>query len=124
MHFQGALKPNPLEPDDMFYRKQKLAGLSQKSFTLVLHVLFHAFLRTFFKTIGEPLHLFTVHPKLIFRCALKKTLIIPEDGSYQYFSKIFPSPLALMLQIHFYLYFLGISLEFALNSHSCQKCNL
>ena len=120
MHFQGALKPNPLEPDDMFYRKQKLAGLSQKSFTLVLLFLFYAFLRTFFKTIGEPLHLLTVHPKLIFRGALKKSLIIPEDGLYQaqYFSKIFPSPFALMLQIHFYLYFLGISSECALNSHS------
>ena len=110
----------------MFYRKQKLSGLSQKSFTLVLHVLFYAFLMTFFKTIGEPLDLLTVHPKLIFRGALKKALIIPEDESYQaqYFSKIFPSPLALMLQIHFYLYFLGISLECALNSHRCQKCNL
>ena len=84
------------------------------------------FLRTFFKTIGEPLHLLTAHPKLIFRGALKKALIILEDGSYQaqYFSKIFPSLLALMLQIYFCLYFLGISLECALNSHSCQKCNL
>ena len=108
----------------MFYRKQKLAGLSQKSFTLKLHVLFYAFLRTFFKTIGEPLYLLTVHTKLIFLGALKKALIIPEEGSYQAqcFSKIFPSPLALMLQIHFYLYFLWISLECALNSHSCQKC--
>ena len=106
MHFQGALKPNPLEPDDMFYRKQKLAGLSQKSFTLVLHVLFYAFLRTFFKTIGEPLDLLTVHPKLIFRGALKKALMVPEDRSYQtqYFAKIFPSPLASTLHIHFYLH--------------------
>ena len=108
----------------MFYRKKKLARLSQKSFTLVLDVLFYAFLRTFFKTIGEPLHLLTVHPKLIFRGALKKALIIPGEGSYQakYFSEIFPSTLALMLQIHFYLCFLGSSLECALNSHSCQKC--
>ena len=83
MHFQGALKQSPLEPDDMFYRKQKLAGFSHKSFTLVLHVLFYNFLRTFFKTIGEPLHLLTVHPKLIFRSTLKKAPIIPEDRSYQ-----------------------------------------
>ena len=63
--------------------------------------------RTFFKTVGEPLHLLTVHPKLIFRGALKEALMVPEDRSYQtqYFAKIFPSSLALMLQIHFYLYF-------------------
>ena len=78
--------------------------------------------RTFFKTVGEPLHLLTVHLKLIFRSTLKKVLTVPEDRSYQtqYFSKIFPSPVALML----YRYFSGISLECALNSHSCQKCNL
>ena len=43
MHFQGALKPNPLEPDDMFYRKQKLAGLSQN-----LSVLCYIFYFTLF----------------------------------------------------------------------------
>ena len=100
MHFQGALKQSPLEPDDMFYRKQKLAGLSQKSLPLMLHVLFY-------KTVGEPLHLLTVYPKLIFRGAIKKALMVPEDRSHQTqcFAKIFPSPLALMLQIHFYLHF-------------------
>ena len=108
MHFQVALKQSPLEPDDMFYRKQKLAELSQKSFTLMLHVLFYVFLlRTFFKTIVEPLHLLRVHPKLIFWCVLKKALMIPpEDRLYQtqYFAEIFPSPLALTLQIHFYFH--------------------
>ena len=43
VHFQGALKQSPLEPDDMFYQKQKLAGLSKKSFTFILHVLFYTF---------------------------------------------------------------------------------
>ena len=64
-------------------------------------------LKTFFKTVGDPLHLLTLHSKLIFRGALKEALMVPEDRSYQfqYFAKIFPSPLALMLQIHFYLYF-------------------
>ena len=82
-------------------------------------------LRTFFKIVGEPQHLLTVHPKLIFRGALKKDLIVPEDRSYQtqYFAKIFHSPLALMLQIHFLPIFLGIGLDCTLNSHSCQKCN-
>ena len=63
-------------------------------------------LRTFFKTVGEPLHL-TVHPKSIFRGALKKVLMAPVQRSYQiqYFTKIFPSPLALTLQIHFYIHF-------------------
>ena len=81
-------------------------------------------LRAFFKTVGEPLHLLTVYPKLIFWDPLKKALMVSEERSYQtqYCSKIFPSPLALMLQIRFYLYFLGVSLECALNS--CQKCNL
>ena len=98
----------------MFYRKQELAGLLR------------FLLKKFFKTVGEPPHLLTVHPILIFPDSLKKAFMVPEDRSYQkqYFAKIFSNPLALMLQIHFYLYFLGISLECALNSHSCQKCNL
>ena len=64
-------------------------------------------LRTFFKTVGEPLHLLTVHPKLIFWSTLKKALMVPEDRSYQtqYFAKILLSPLALTLEIHFYLHF-------------------
>ena len=64
-------------------------------------------LKTFFKTVREPLHLLTLHSKLIFRGTLKEALMVPEDRSYQfqYFAKIFPSPLALMLQIRFYLYF-------------------
>ena len=56
-------------------------------------------LRRFFKTVGEPLYLLTVHPKLIFRGALKKAAMVLEDQYYQrqYFEKIFPSPLALTL---------------------------
>ena len=64
-------------------------------------------LRTFFKTVGEPLHLITVHPKLIFCGALKKVLMVSEDRSYQkqYFAKVFPSLLPLTMLIHFYLRF-------------------
>ena len=64
-------------------------------------------LRTFLKTVGEPLYLLTVHPKLVFRGAIKKVLMVLEDQYYQrqYFAKIFPSPLALTLQIHFYPHF-------------------
>ena len=59
----------------------------------------------FFKTVGKLLHLLTVHPKLVFLGALKKALIVPEDGSYQtqYFAKLCSSPLNLTLHIHFYL---------------------
>ena len=62
--------------------------------------------KKFLKTVGELLHLLTLHPKLIFLGALKKVLMVPEPISYQtqYFSKIFPSPLASTLNIHFYLY--------------------
>ena len=42
-HFQGTPKQSPLEPDDTFYQKQNLAGLSHKSFTFLLHVLFYTF---------------------------------------------------------------------------------
>ena len=107
MHLQGALNQGPLVPDDMFYRKQKLAGLLQKSFTFMIRFILRFLLRTFFKTVGKPLYLLTVHPKLIFWVALKKVFMVPEDRSYQTqsFAKIFPSPLALMLQIHFYLHF-------------------
>ena len=63
--------------------KKKLAGLSQKSFAFMLHVLFYALLITFFKTVGELLHLLTVHPNLILRAALKKALMVSEDRSYQ-----------------------------------------
>ena len=59
------------------------------------------------ETVGEPQNLLTVHPKLIFRGTLKKASVVTEDRSYQtqYFAKIFPSPLASSLQIHFYLHF-------------------
>ena len=43
----------------------------------------HFLLRTFFKSFGGPLHLLTVHPKLRFRGALEKGLMVPEDRSYQ-----------------------------------------
>ena len=40
-------------------------------------------------------------PKLIFRGALKKAFMVPEDRSYQneYFAEIFPNLLASMLHI-------------------------
>ena len=53
----------------MFDRKQKLAGLSTRCFILSF------FLRNVLKTVGKPLQLLTMHPKLIFRSALKKALI-------------------------------------------------
>ena len=62
-------------------------------------------LRTFFTTVQELLHLLTVHPKLIFCGALKKSLMVLEDKSYQYFVKIFSSSSSLILDIHFYLHF-------------------
>ena len=76
VHFQVALKQSPLEPKDMFYRKQEL--------TEIFHIYVTCFilrflLRTFFKTVEEPLYLLTVHPKLIFRGALKKALMVLED---------------------------------------------
>ena len=101
----------------MFYRKQKLAGLSQKSLTFMLHVLFCPFLlKTCFKSVGEPLYLLTVHPKLIFRGAPRNALKVLEDQYYQrqYFVNIFPSTLALTLQIHFYSSLSGIILVCAL----------
>ena len=65
-------------------------------------------LRILFKIVWELLHL---HPKLIFRGALKKVPTVPDVRSYQtqYFTKIFPNPLALRLHIHFYLHLQGSS---------------
>ena len=85
----------------MFDRKQKLAGLSTRCFILSF------FLRNVLKTVGKPLQLLTMHPKLIFRSALKKALMVPDRRSHQiqYFTKIFPSPLILTWHIHFYLHF-------------------
>ena len=40
-------------------------------------------IRKFFKTVGELLHLLTLHPKLIFRGALKKALMLSDGRSYQ-----------------------------------------
>ena len=75
---------------------------------LLLYYIFYftVFIKKFFKTVGEQLHLLKLHPKLIFRGALKKALIVLEDISYQtqFFAKIFPRPLALTLHIHFYLH--------------------
>ena len=60
---------------------------------------------TFFKRVPELLLVIAVHPRLIFCGALKKALIVTEDRSYQtqYFSKIFPGPLVLAVNIHLYL---------------------
>ena len=60
-------------------------------------------LRKFFKTVGEILHLLTLYPQLIFLDVLKKAFMVPVDRSYQtqYIAKIFPSPLASTLYIHF-----------------------
>ena len=73
-------------------------------------------LRTFFKTVREPLYLLRVHPKLIFKGALKNAPIVLEYQYYQrqYFAEIVPSPLALTLQIHFYPSLSGIILDCAL----------
>ena len=53
------------------------------------------------------MYLLTVQAKLIFRGALKKSLMVPEDRFYQrqYFAKIFAGSLALTLKIHFYHHF-------------------
>ena len=40
VHIQGALKQSLLEPDDMFYQKQKLTGLSQKSISLLCYMFY------------------------------------------------------------------------------------
>ena len=111
MHFQGALKQSLLEPDGMSYRKKTSRIISEFLHFDATCFIIPFLLRTFFKTVGEPLHLLTVHPKLIFRGALDKALMVPEDRPYQtqYFAKILPSPLALMLQIRFYLYFQELS---------------
>ena len=60
-------------------------------------------LRVLFKTVWELLHL---HPKLIFRGALKKVPI-----SFKAAYSLLPS-------------FAGIIWEYTLNSHCSQKCNL
>ena len=62
----------------MFYQKQKLTRLSQKFFTLCYIFYFTFFYRTFFKMVGELLHLLTVHTKLIFQSALQKALVVEE----------------------------------------------
>ena len=82
-----------------FMEKQK------QIITEVFHFYATCFILHFLLWPGEPLHLLTVQPKLIFRGALKKALMVPEDRSHQtqYFAKILPSPLALTLQINFYL---------------------
>ena len=110
----------------MFYRKQKLSRLSQKPFTSMLYVLLCFILRAFFKTVREQLRILLVHPKLLFRGTARKAIMVPENGSYQTqnFAKIFPSLLALTLQIHFLPSFSGITLECVLNGQSSQKCNL
>ena len=65
----------------------------------------HVLLKAFFKTVKKLLHPLTVHPKLMFWEATRKTLMVPENRPYQmqYFAKIFPSSLALML-IFFFIF--------------------
>ena len=107
MHFQGALKQIPLEPD-----KTKTSRIISEVFHFISTCFILLFLlKNLFKTVGELLHLLTLHPKLIFRGALKKAPMVPEDRYHQtqYFAKIFPSPLTLKLHIHFYFYLMESS---------------
>ena len=89
----------------MFYQKKtkKLGGLSQVFYVYVTCFLLLFLLRKFFKTVGDLLHLLTLHLKLTFWGALKKALMVLEDRSYQTqsFGNTFQSPLASTLHIHF-----------------------
>ena len=89
-----------------FIKNKNLQDYHRSLLLLYYMLYFTVFIKKFFKTVGEQLHLLKLHPKLIFRGALKKALIVLEDISYQthFFAKIFPRPLALTLHIHFYLH--------------------
>ena len=67
---------------------------------------FTVFIENVFQNSWRNTVLLTLCAKFIFQSALKKTFIVLEDRSYQtqYFAKIFPSPLASTLHIHFYLH--------------------
>ena len=49
VHLQDALKQSPLEPDDMFYRKQKLSEILHFYATCFIS---RFLLRTFLKKVG------------------------------------------------------------------------
>lgn len=120
VHSQGALRKNPLvrggcNVPSWIVHITEVFQFGVKFFILPFSV------RKFFKKVDEPIHISTLHHKLISQGALKKAFVVPEYRSYQtqYFSKIFPSPLNSTLLIHFYLH-LNYS---ALNSHIYQNCN-
>ena len=111
MNFQGPLKQSTFRSRWYVLTKTKTCRIITEVFhfyatCFILCLLF----RIFFKTVGELLHLLTVHLELIFRGALKKVPMVPQVRFYntQYFTKIFPNPLALTLHIHFYLHLQGL----------------
>ena len=95
-----------LRPCYMFYQKQSCRIIIEVFHFYAACFILPFLFGKFFKTVEEILNLLTVYPKLNVRGALKKAFMVLEDRSYQkqYFAKIFPSPLASTLQIHFYLH--------------------
>ena len=59
---------------------------------MIWHVFFTLFIKDVLQNIWRTTYLLTVHPKLNFWGALRKSLMAPEDRSYQTqcFAKIFP----------------------------------
>ena len=90
----------------MCFIKNKDLQDYHRSLSLLHFYILPFLLRKFFKTGGEILHLLTLPTKLIFRGALKKAFMVPEDrcNQKQHFAKIFPSLLASTLHIHFYFH--------------------
>ena len=78
VHFQDSLKQSPLEPDDMFYRKQKHAGLSQKSFTFMVHALFYAFIKDVFQNSWRTTAPINSAPEIIFAGCNKENPNVPR----------------------------------------------
>ena len=85
-----------------FIRSKNLQDYYRSLLLLCYMFCLTVFIKKVFQNSWRKLHLLTLHPKLIFRDALKKAFMVPEDRSYQiqYFAKIFPSALISALHIH------------------------
>ena len=91
----GCTKPESLRTKWYVLPKTKICRIITEVFHFhATYFILHFLLKTFFKTVAEPLNLLTVHHGLTFSGALKKALMVLEGISYekQYFANIFLSP--------------------------------
>ena len=107
--FQGTLKQSPSEPGDMFYQKQRFAGLSQKPFTFTL-LYFTVFIKKVFQNSWRNTTPINTVPYINFSVCTKESLHDPgrQILSNTIHCKSLPQSISFNVAYSFLLSFKGI----------------